>query len=143
MAVTVATPGFGTLLKIDQAGGGYTTIAEVTDINGPGLSLATAKVTHQTSTGGWDEYIGTTLDAGELTFDINYAPTAASVNATTGLIADMVAKTLRNFQVIFTDAGTTTWVLPALVTNFTPAEPVDGALTASITLKVSGQPTLE
>ena len=142
MAATVATEGYGTLLKIDQGGGGLTTIAEVTDITGPGLTMSTADVTHQTSTGGWREFIGTVLDGGEVTFDINYAPTAASVNATTGLIADMKAKTLRGFSVTFTDAGNTVWSFNALVTGFTPAEPIDGALTASVTLKISGQPTL-
>ncbi len=139
---TVATASFGTLLKIDQGGGGLTTIAEVTDINGPGLSLATADVTNQSSPGGWREKIGTVLDGGEVTFDLNYAPTAASVNATTGLIADFKAKTVRSFTVTFTDAGNTVWAFTALVTNFTPSEPVDGALTASVTLKVTGEPTL-
>lgn len=135
---------FGTLLKIGDGATpeNFTTIAEVTNISGPSLSLEPIEITSHSSPGGWKEFIGGLLDAGEVTFDINYEPTEATHNATTGLIADMVDRTLRNFQLVFPDTGNTTWSFMALVTGFEPSEPVEDKLTASVTLKLTGQPTL-
>lgn len=136
---------FGTLLKIGDGGSpteSFTIIAEVTNIGGPSLSLDQIEITHHSSTGGWKEFIGGLLDGGEVSFDINYDPVGATHDATTGLIADIVARTKRNFQLVFPDTGNTTWSFTALVTKFEPSEPVGDKLAASVTLKVSGQPTL-
>ncbi len=140
-----ALSAFGTLLKIGDGATpteNFTTIAEVKDISGPSLELATEEVTHHSSTGGWREKIGTLLSAGEVTFDLNFIPTEATHSYSTGLINDMVNRTKRNFQLVFPDAGNTTWQFTALVTKFEPDEPVEGELGASVTLEVTGQPTL-
>ena len=135
---------FGTLLKIGDGGDPetFTAIAEVSSISGPGLSLDTIDVTHHSSTAGWREFVGGLLDAGEVSFDINYLPTDATHDASTGLIKDMTDRTVRNFQLVFPDASNTTWSFSALVTGFEPSEPVDDKLAASVTLKLTGQPTL-
>lgn len=136
---------FGTLLKIGDGGGGgevFTTIAEVFEIGGPGLTLETIDVTHHTSTAGWREFVGGLLDGGEVSLSINYDPVDATHDASTGLIADMEARTVRNFQLVFPDTGTTTWTFAALVTGFEPSEPIDDKLAADVSLKLSGQPTL-
>ena len=140
----MAISAFGTLLKIGDGGSpeSFTTIAEVTNIGGPSLSLDPIDVTNHSSTGGWKEFIGGLLDGGEVSFEINYDPVGATHDASTGLIADMSARTVRNFQLVFPDTGNTTWSFSALVTAFQPSEPIDNKLSASVTLKVSGQPTL-
>lgn len=141
---TAALSATGTLLKIGDGGGteSFTTIAEVTKIGGPKLKMETKDVTSHSSTGGWREFIATLLDAGEVSFSINFIPTGATHSQTSGLLKDMKNKTKRNFQVVFTDTGATTWTFAAFVTSFEPDQPVDGALTASVTLKITGQPTL-
>jgi len=58
------------------------------------------------------------------------------------LLRDMVNKTKRNFKLVFPDTAVTTWAFTALITGFEPEMPVKGKLKASITLKVTGQPTL-
>lgn len=135
---------FGTYLKLGDGGAteAFTTIAEVKDISGPSLSLATAEATSHGSTGGWREFVGTLLDGGEITFDVNFVPTGATHSYTSGLIEDMINRTLRNFQLVFPDTGSTTWAFAALVTGVAPSAPVEGILGASISLKISGQPTL-
>ncbi|KKL69977.1 hypothetical protein LCGC14_2109540, partial [marine sediment metagenome] len=47
-----------------------------------------------------------------------------------------------NFQLIFPDSGTTTWSFAALVTGFEPSAPVDGPLTASVSMLISGKPAI-
>lgn len=140
----MAISAFGTLLQIGDGGSpeNFTTIAEVANISGPGLSLDAIDVTHHSSTGGWREFVGGLLDGGVVSLDINYDPTDGTHDASTGLIADMVARTVRNFQLVFPDTANTTWSFSALVTGFEPSEPVDNKLAASVTLKISGQPTL-
>lgn len=140
---TSAISAFGTLLKIGDGATSeaFTTIAEVRDISGPGFELGTTEVTAHDSDG-WREFVATLLDGGEISFDINFGPAEATHDYDGGLLQDMVNKTRRNFQLIFPDTATTTWTLPAYVTNFEPGAPVDGELSASVTLKVTGQPTL-
>lgn len=145
MPVTGALAAKGTLLKIGDGATPtevFTTIAEVVNITGPGLSMDPLDVTSHSSTAGWKEFIGGLLDAGEVSFEINYIPTDATHDATAGLINDMENRTKRNFEVIFPDSGNTKWTIAALVTGFEPGAPVDGKLTASVSLKLSGQPTL-
>ncbi len=141
--MTSAKAAYGTLLKIGDGGGPetFTTIAEVTNISGPSLSLAAIEATSMDS-GGWEESIGGVKSGGEVSFDLSYLPTHATHDASTGLIADLKNAVARNFQLVFPDAGGTTWSFTALVTAFEPSAPVDGRLQASVTLKITGQPTL-
>lgn len=139
-----AKSAFGTLLKIGDGGGTeqFTAIAEVANISGPGISLDTVDVTHHGSAGGFKEYVGGLLDGGEIKAELNYIPTDATHNATAGLLKDLKNKTKRNFQLVFPDGSSTTWSFAAFVTNFEPTAPVDGKLGASVTFKITGQPTL-
>ena len=78
-----------------------------------------------------------------MTFDINFIPTEAThKDAAGGLLNDLKTQTCRDFELIWPDSGNTKWSFSALVTGFEPSGPVDGALTASITLKLVGEPTL-
>lgn len=142
--MTLGTSAFGTLLKIGDGATSetFTTIAEVIGITGPALSTDTIDMTNHSSPGNYEEFVGGTLRSGEVTFDVNYIPTHATHDASTGLLADYEARTVRNFQLVFPDTGTTTWAFAAVVTGFEPAAPHDDKLSASVTLKVSGQPTL-
>lgn len=142
--MTDAIAAYGTLLKKGDGGDPetFTTIAEVGNLSPPQLGLDAVEATSHDSTNGWREFIGALLEAGEVTFDLNFIPTHATHDASTGLIADMVNRTKRNFQLVFPDVSNTIWAFTALVTNFNPSAPVDNKLSASVTLKVTGQPTL-
>ena len=139
----MADSSFGTLLKIGDGAGTevFATIFEVKDINGPTKTMGVADVTNQSSPNAYKEKIGTILDGGSVTFDVNWAP-ANATHAGSGLNNDMDNRTLRNFQLVHTDSGTTTWSFAALVTSLGPNSPVDGANIASITLDISGKPSL-
>ena len=139
-----ATAAYGTLLQLGDGGApeNFVTIAEVLDIAGPTLGLDVAETTSHDRPGGYEEWVGTILRTGEVSFDVNFLPTDATQSFGAGLILDQANRTLRNFQLVFTDVGATTWAFAALVTGFEPAAPVADKLSASVTLKLSGQPTL-
>jgi len=117
----------------------FTTIAEVKDISGPEITLDTLDVTTHSSSGHYEEVIPTILRSGEVTFDVNWVPADATHQ---GLITDRDNRTKRTFTMIMTDPGTATWTFAAYVTKFAVAGPVVGVLGGSITLKITGQPTL-
>lgn len=133
---------FGTAVQIGDGAGPevFTTIGQVRNISGPSFSLDTSDVTTHDSAGGWREFVATLLDAGEITLEIVWDPDLATHIS---LRQDLVARlSSRNFKIIFPDATSTTWTIPASVTAYQPEAPVDGELSASITLKLTGQPTL-
>ena len=136
---------FGTLFQIGNGATPeiFTTVAEVTNISGPGLSQEAIDVTSHGSAGAFREKVGGLKDGGEITLDLNYVPTGAThKNAVGGLLYNYDQRTVNNYQLQFPDVGATKWILPALVTGFTPENPVEGKLGASVTLTVAGEPTL-
>lgn len=119
----------------------FTAIAEVKDIAGPQLSTDTVDITSRTSPGKFEEALPTIIRTGQVTFDINFLPTNGTHDAETGLLADLKNMTKRNFQLVFPDAAETTWSFSAYVVQFQPNAPVAGVLSASVALKITGQPT--
>jgi predicted secreted protein len=122
------------------AGVAPTAIAQVQNIGGPGLAADTEDVTTHDSTGGFEEMVVTILRTGEVTLDIEYDPNAATHAATSGLLAKLKDKTFAQYQLVW--PGPYTWTFNAWATGFEPGAPFDGALTAAVTLKVTGAPTL-
>lgn len=134
---TSARSSHGTLLKVGDGGTPtevFTTIAEVKDISGPSLTLNTEEVTSHDSNG-WKESIPTLLEAGEVSFDINYSKQTTQ----TYLRSAQAARTRLNFQIVWPLVPTETASFSGLVTGFEFSAPVEGILTASVTIDISGQ----
>ncbi len=141
----------GVLLQRGDGGGpeAFVTVAEVTNITGPGLSQEMIDVTSHESPD-YREYIPGIGDGGEVTFDLNYIPDNASHDATAGILKDWedqlsgVLSTPRNYKLVWTDVSNTEWIFPAWLSSFEPGANASGTekLLASVTLKVTGQPTL-
>ncbi len=145
MPASEATTSFGTLFQRGDGvtpTEGFTTVAEVKDIDAPELSRSVHDVTHQQSPDGYNEKIGGIRDGGEVSFTLNFLPGNATQDATTGLISDLHTDTKRNYRLVFPDADGTTWTFPGLVTSFKAKAPVDGALEADVTVTVCGKPVI-
>lgn len=136
-----------TLLKrgqgdIDPGPETFESIAEITNIDGPGLSVDTIDVTSHDSQDACEEVVGGILRTGEVPFDANFIPAYDADNQQALLVEDMANKTIRNFKLVFPDAvdenDRTTWTFSALVTGVSPSAPHDDKLGVSITLKITG-----
>lgn len=114
-------------------------IAQVTNISGPSFGLDTVDVTTHDQANAWEQHIATLLRSGTVTVDIVYDPDLSSHADTLGA---MVGKDAESFELNFPDPAKSQYLFDAFVTGFTPSAPVDGALTASVTLKITGEPTL-
>lgn len=144
MAATGAIAAIGTLLKRGDGGSpeAFTTVLEVMKLKAPQIKIDVVDVTNDDSPGAWEEKIPTILRSGEVTFTVNYQPASTSHNATAGILADVSAKTKRNWKIVFPNSGATTWSFSAYVTGFQPDADESKQLTADITLTITGQPTL-
>lgn len=134
-----------TKLMVGNGGGPetFTEVASVSNISGPSLALDTEDVTTHDQASAFEEVVATILRTGDVTLDLFYDPDGGTHDATTGLLNDYENKTKRNFQIRFPSTGKVQWSFAAYVTGFNPGAPVGGALTASVSLKISGVPTLD
>lgn len=120
-------------------------IAEVTNIGGPSMSAEVIDATHLRSPGMWREKIGGVKDAGELTFDLNFIIANATHNAATGMLSAFAGSTAPptdDYDIVFPDAAATVWSFRGFVSDFETGAEVDGKLEASLTVTLSGAPTL-
>lgn len=116
----------------------FTSIANVTSVSGPEIERETYDVTAHDSTDGWREFIGGLKDGGEVSLEVNYDPRDHDV-----LVADFEDSTPRNYKIVFpATAGGGNWAFAAILTGFSSEAPVDDKLTAELTFKVTGKPTI-
>lgn len=144
--MTDAKSGYGTLIQLGDtptppATQVFTTIAEVKDIGGPGYETGTHDVTNHSSPGAVREFIAGLIDAGEVTFEVNWIISHATQNSSTGLLGAQLSRKLRDFKLVwpmYTPNEVCTF--KALITGFEGNSPVDDPKSASVTLKISGLP---
>lgn len=115
----------------------YEAVANVSDINPPGIEREALDVTAHDSPNGYMEYIGGLKNGGEVSITVNYDPSAHDE-----LVADMDDPDPINYRITWPTAVGGSWEFSAVMTGFSPAAPVDDKLSAEITFQVSGKPTL-
>lgn len=140
---------FGTELRMgDGAVPGpevFTVMGGVTNITGPGFALDVIDVTAHDSPGAFEEAIATIIRQGDLTIDLNYDPndpTHSGAPAGEGMLAALISRRVANFELEFPVTPAVVWELQGIVTGFEPSAPYDDKLGASVTIKITGQPTL-
>ena len=140
-----AISAFGTLLQVGDGAvsESFTTIAELRSLKGPSIKADVIDVTTHNTATPFKRFISGLLDGGDVTFDINFIPQDPTHSYSAGLLADMLNRTRRNFQIVFPDAGTPTWLIPGIITGFDMTSGPTDVLKASITVKVAGPPTFE
>lgn len=141
---TAVVAAIGTLLKLGDGASPevFSTIAEVRDIDGPTLSAEEIDVTNHSTTGNYAESISGLLDAGTVSFDVNYLPANSTHDASTGLLAEFEAKTRSNYQMVLTDTANTTQSFAAYVQQFSMRFPVREQNQAAVIIRIVGAPTL-
>lgn len=118
----------------------FETIANVTSVGGPERTRETIDVTAHDSPDQWMEFIGGLKDGGEISLDINYDPG----ETTHDLDDDFDDDSARNYQiVILPDTATEhTWSFKGIMTKLGDEFPYDDKMARSMTVKVTGKPTL-
>ena len=139
---TEARLGYGTLLQ-RWSGAAWVTVAEQININGPSLSSDDVEVTNHDSPNSTKEYIPALMDTGEISFDGNFIPSNASQ---TQLLADQVARTVSDWQIVLPDAvleaNRTRWSFEGYIKSIDFSYPTPTQMTISATMKLAGTATL-
>lgn len=120
---------------IDPGPETFDPIANITSLTPSGITRDILDVTAHDSPNGYREFLGGLKDPGEISFDVNYDPSEHDT-----LVEDFEVLDPINYEISFPDG--TVWAMPATITGFEPDAPFDDKLTASITLKVTGKPTI-
>jgi len=141
---SLALSAFGTLIKQGDGASpeNFTAIAEIRDIKGPKMVADVIDVTVHNSSSPWKKFISGLLEGGEIQLDVNFIPTDPTQSQSSGVLSDMVNRVRRNYQLYFPDSGHTTWAFSAVVVGFDMTAAPKDALMATITLRISGAPTL-
>jgi predicted secreted protein len=115
-------------------------IAQVRDIKGPGMTSKPIDVSTRDSPGKFMEFIAGMRDGGEVTFDLVFDPDLAShsLSVAGGLGSAFTLGTVDVYTITFSDVVPTVATFSALVIKYEPKAPYNDALTADVTLKVTG-----
>jgi hypothetical protein len=132
MTATAAVIGYGTSFSI-YGGSTYTAVAEVTNITWPGYTRDAVDATNMASPNEFREFIPGLMDAGEVTIEMNYIPSASDV-----IIAALTAATAGQFKIAA--ASGVNIVFNAIVTAYSPQAPLEDKMSASATFKITGKP---
>ena len=138
---TQAISAYGTLLKRGDGGAPqtFTTVPEVRSISGPSTETDEAEVTTHSSAaaGAYREYILTLIDAGSIEFDINYVPSDAVHQ---GVRSDFINRVKRDWQIVL-PGSIQTISFSGYVKTFSLEFPTDDAITASVSIRLTGAVT--
>jgi predicted secreted protein len=119
---------------------GTTVIANLTSIDGVGVSSDTIETTNLSTEGGYRTFVSSLKDAGEVSISGHFDYTSHNT-----LLADFEASSIDTYTIEFPDAGVTTgtqWTFSAVVTAFSTSVELEDLISFEATLKVSGRPTL-
>ena len=142
---TQAKIGYGAALKRGQGDTNpgpetFTQISEVQGtVKGPGISIDVKDATNQNSAQAFKEKIAGLIDAGQVTFDVNWVPGDAQQSA---LLADALNRTVRNFQWVLPAAVGLKWSFAAIVAKVDHSVPTDDKMVVSFTLDITGPTSL-
>lgn len=132
---------FGT--KLRRGGTAGTVVANVTNIRGPNISLSTIDLGAHDSANSYVEKAVGRIDPGEVTIEINFDPSNAThKNATGGLRKDLADRASQSWAIEYPTTPASFDVFTAYVSGFEMSAPFDDKLSATVTLLISGAPTL-
>ncbi len=140
--MTVAVQSQGTLLQVGDGATpteNFTTVLGVKDIDGPGLTHSEIDVTSQDSNA-WKEVIAGLKDGASLKFNVTFNPNEATHNETNGLLAKYLDGLTRHWRVVFPVSPARRWLINGFMKEFAMKEPVDGAIEATCSIRVTGAP---
>lgn len=115
----------------------FTTIANVTGVDGPSKENPEIDVTDLSSTA--KEFIPGLVDNGEITLNLNFDVSNTTHDA---VLDDLDAGTSRNYKITFANVSPSiAWTFNAFPRSFPVTAGVDQAATGTLTLRINGAVT--
>jgi len=118
------------------------TLANVTNVSGMDSDAEEIDVTAHDSSGAYREFVPSFIDAGEVSFDINFDPRNATHRATSGGILWLRdQRIIAPFKIKFPGTPTDSVSFMGFVKSVPFDGPFDDKLSATVTVRVSGSAT--
>lgn len=141
---STAKSGIGVLLQVSDGASPavWATVANVTQLSGGGTSVTVLDSTHLDSPDFYSEKLPGLKSADDWSFTVQWDPTDATLDQTTGLGKYVEDRSLETFRINAFQLGITTAIeCDAYVTQLGNIEiSPDGIMTRSVTLSVVGKP---
>ncbi len=144
MTVSSAFWVYGSLFKVGDAATPevFTTVAEVTDLDGPSFARDSIEVTNLDSTTGWREHIPGWREGDSITVSANWLPTNTTHDGTTGMYSHFTDNVNHNYQIVLPTAIGLTIALTGHITGFPISLPIDEQAQVDFEIKISGVVTI-
>jgi len=134
--MSTAKAGVGTLFR-RWSGTAWVNIAEINSISGPNMSRDTIDVTSLDSTGGYREFIPGFRDGGTVQLAMNFIRASYDTMQT-----DFESDDSQNYEIVLPDDENTSVEFTGIVTELPLEIPPDNKITMSVSIKVSGEVTV-
>jgi predicted secreted protein len=135
----MALAGVGVQFRRWNSGtGSWDSLAEVNSIDGPGMTRDFIDTTALDTVGGYRTYIAGFRDAGQVTLNMNFTRDTYEL-----MMTDFESADPQNYEIVIPADANTTIEFEGYVTELPLSITPDEKITANVTIKVSGQPTLE
>jgi predicted secreted protein len=138
MALSKVTIGYGTVVEVGDGGSPevFSPFGELVSLTPPPYSRDAVDSTHMQSDHKFREFVPGLRDGGEMSFTINFIPG----DATSDLVAAHATDdTLTQWRMVFPNAEM--WSFFAYLTGFAAEVPLDGKMSATVRVRVSGAPS--
>ena len=113
----------------------FTTVLDVRELSAPNLQLGTENTTNHSQDDFWEQMAGTLLDGGDVSLMVLYDPSDPTHQQ---LLADIQARTIRNFEMQFPgDTTNALWAFSGFFTAFQPQTPTDALLKVNCTIALT------
>lgn len=117
----------------------WTTIANVSSINGPTISVNVVDITSHSNADAFRRKRGTLIDPGEITFELFFDPSEDTHSAATGVLGDLLNRVSQHFRLNYPAPVSGFYIIfTGQITNFSLSHPVDGVVSANVTITISG-----
>lgn len=141
MADNKISIGYGIIFQIhdDSSPGDYIDIGYVTNVTPPSISRDAIDITSSSSANGWREFIPGLRDGGETSFEMLTVPNSLGI---TTVLAAVDSDQPSQCRIRIFGTSNPRWDFDAIVTGFENSAPIDDKMTSTVTLKITGKPTL-
>jgi len=125
------------LRRWDTVTATYSALSNVTNISWDGMSRDLIETTALDTAGGYKTFITGLRDAGAVTLQINFTRDVYET-----LKGDFDSDVVKYYEIVLPDTDNTTLEFEGYVTEIPMGIPPDAAVSANVTIKITGQPTM-
>jgi len=135
----MAIAGVGTIFRRwNSSTGEWDSIANVTNITGPGMTRDTIDTTALDTAGGYRTFIAGFRNAGTVVLSMNFERDDYET-----MKNDFESDTAQNYELVLPDDDQTSLEFEGLITELPLTVPTDDKVSVEVTIQISGQVSLE